>query len=162
MIDFTCWYFLLKDCSKCTSFSNLTSFLSFFYLCNVTPMSSTYLDYLKDRYKSDKLLKITLILPILYQWCPLIWEKTVVSIHLLYHAGHMYQRGTCIYQVEIWYLFYIHTSQPAITCSKLTIETIEQGVKYTCSSVSIVNFEQVNAGSVSFENGVSNEWISLP
>ena len=48
-------------------------------------------------------------------------------------------------------------SQPAITCSKLTIETIEQGVKYTCSSVSIVNFEQVNAGWVSFENGVSNE-----
>ena len=39
-------------------------------------------------------------------------------------------------------------AQPAIACSKLTIETLEQGVKYvqTCSSVSIVNFEQVNAG----------------
>ena len=39
-------------------------------------------------------------------------------------------------------------SQPAITCSKLTIETLEQGVKFvqSCCSVSIVNFEQVNAG----------------
>ena len=36
----------------------------------------------------------------------------------------------------------IMSTQPAITCSKLTIETLEQGV----SSVSIVNFEQVNAG----------------
>ena len=40
-------------------------------------------------------------------------------------------------------------SQLAITCSKLTIDTVEQGVKYVqsyCSSVSIVNFEQENAG----------------
>ena len=39
-------------------------------------------------------------------------------------------------------------SQPAITCSKLRIETLEQGVKFvqSCCSVSIVNFEQVNAG----------------
>ena len=44
--------------------------------------------------------------------------------------------------------------QSAITCSKLTIETLDQGVKYvklttsftSCSSVSIVNFEQVNSG----------------
>ena len=42
---------------------------------------------------------------------------------------------------------YIHSpqSQPAVTCSKLTTETLEQGVKYIqsyqCSSVSIVNFE---------------------
>ena len=64
--------------------------------------------------------------------------------------------------------------QPAITCSKLTIETLEEGLKYCskftiktperrhcrcsgvfivnfehitrCFSVSIVNFEQVNAG----------------
>ena len=41
-------------------------------------------------------------------------------------------------------------SQSAITCSKLPIETLEQGVKYLwtyftrCSSVCIVNFEQVN------------------
>ena len=41
----------------------------------------------------------------------------------------------------------VYRSQPAITCSKLTIESLEQGVKYVpCSSVSIVNFEQVNAG----------------
>ena len=32
-----------------------------------------------------------------------------------------------------------------VACSKLTIETLEQGVT-PCSSVSIVNFEQVNAG----------------
>ena len=46
--------------------------------------------------------------------------------------------------------------QPAITCSKLTIETLEKVVKYvksyssTCSSVSIVNFEQENAAWSSF------------
>ena len=55
--------------------------------------------------------------------------------------------------------------QPAIACSKLTIETLKQGVKMfkvsnkgnrtrplayftSCSSVSIVNFEQVNAGCI--------------
>ena len=38
-------------------------------------------------------------------------------------------------------------SQSAVTCSKLTLETLEHGVKYftPCSSVFIVNFEQVNA-----------------
>ena len=44
--------------------------------------------------------------------------------------------------------------QSAITCSKLTVETLDQGVKYvklttsftSCSSVSIVNFELVNSG----------------
>ena len=54
----------------------------------------------------------------------------------------------------------IQVAQPAIT-SKLTIETLEQGVKYVkvnnkdirttptpCYSVSIVNFEQVTAGWV--------------
>ena len=35
--------------------------------------------------------------------------------------------------------FYEKVTQPVITCSKLTTETLEQ-------SVSIVNFEQVNAG----------------
>ena len=46
-------------------------------------------------------------------------------------------------------------SKPAITCSKLTIDTLELGVKHVqyvwiyftpCSCVSIVNFEQINAG----------------
>ena len=41
-------------------------------------------------------------------------------------------------------------TQPVFTCLKLTIETLEQGVKYVqslpCPSVSTVNFEQVNAG----------------
>ena len=36
-----------------------------------------------------------------------------------------------------------HPTQPAITCSELTIETLEQGVKYVWrqSAVFIVNFE---------------------
>ena len=52
-------------------------------------------------------------------------------------------------------------SQPTFTCSKLTTETLEKGVKYVkfnnidtrtrtyftpCSSVSIADFEQINAG----------------
>ena len=45
------------------------------------------------------------------------------------------------------------TAQPAITCSKLTIETLEQGVKYVqslklrqCrrSGVFIINFEEIS------------------
>ena len=44
----------------------------------------------------------------------------------------------------LWNQFILAT-QPAVTCSKLTTETLEQGVKYIqsyqCSSVSIVNFE---------------------
>ena len=42
----------------------------------------------------------------------------------------------------------MYGSQPAITYSKLTIETLKQGVKQStpCSSVSIVNFQQLNAG----------------
>ena len=49
-------------------------------------------------------------------------------------------------------------SQPPFTCPKLTIETLDQGVKYVqsqlwtyftpCSTVSIVNFEHVIAGWV--------------
>ena len=36
-----------------------------------------------------------------------------------------------------------HT-QPAITCSKITIETLEQGGKYVhCSGLFIVNFEHI-------------------
>ena len=41
----------------------------------------------------------------------------------------------------------IITSQPAVTCSKLTIETLEQGVKYSqCrrSGTFIVNFEHIS------------------
>ena len=47
----------------------------------------------------------------------------------------------------IWLSHAIWLSQPAIACSKLTIETLEQGAKYVftpCFSVSIDNFEQVN------------------
>ena len=41
-------------------------------------------------------------------------------------------------------------TRPAITCSKLTIETLTLLLTYfiPCSNVSIVNFEQVNAGWV--------------
>ena len=84
---------------------------------------------------------------------------------LLTFFNKMYQRENL---GDIW------TSQPAITCSNLTIKTLEQGVKYVqinnkdtrttpfasfwflycslwtyftpCSSISIVNFQQVNAG----------------
>ena len=55
--------------------------------------------------------------------------------------------------------------QPAIKWSKLKIETLEQGVKYVqsqlwtyfilCFSVSIVNFEQVNAG---WADEVARDW----
>ena len=38
------------------------------------------------------------------------------------------------------------TTQPAFTCSKLIIETLEQGVRYMFKVNNIVNFEHVNAG----------------
>ena len=44
------------------------------------------------------------------------------------------------------HLTFFDISQSAFTCSKLTIETLEQVVYFLpCSSVSNVNFEQVNA-----------------
>ena len=41
--------------------------------------------------------------------------------------------------------YHLALTQPAFTCSKLTVETLGQGVKYVtpCSTVSIVNFEHV-------------------
>ena len=45
--------------------------------------------------------------------------------------------------------FFCLRTQPVTTCSKLTIEILEQGVKHVwclCFSVSIINFELVNAG----------------
>ena len=53
--------------------------------------------------------------------------------------------------ILITYLnFAAPSSQLAITCSKLTIETLEQDcdMSHLCSSVSIVNFEQINASWV--------------
>ena len=35
-------------------------------------------------------------------------------------------------------------TQPAITCSKLTIETLEQGVKYVQIMSFVVNFEDIS------------------
>ena len=64
------------------------------------------------------------------------------------------------------------TTQPAFTCSKVTIEMLKQDMShwrrsgvfivnvehiYTpCSSVSIVNFEQVNAGWAVTSSHLSN------
>ena len=50
------------------------------------------------------------------------------------------------------YLHFPYYTQ-VVTCSKLTRKTLEQGAQYfqsekPCSTVSIVNFEQVNAGWV--------------
>ena len=46
--------------------------------------------------------------------------------------------------------------QPTITCSNLTIEILEQGVKYIqVFSVSIVNFELVNEGWVTNKNNIA-------
>ena len=76
---------------------------------------------------------------------------------------------SCMWYIILYFAFYrilcillnfqlLVKTQSAITCSKLIIETLEQGVKYVqklakktaerrtpCSSVSIVNFERVNA-----------------
>ena len=81
------------------------------------------------------------------------------------------------YKIICHYDNYLLLTQPAITCSKLPIETLEQRceicskltinppkrchwrrfggfivnfeyVSYLCSGVSIVNFEQINAGWV--------------
>ena len=54
-------------------------------------------------------------------------------------------------QIGIGYncLWKVLISQPAFTCSKLTVETLEQGVKYVqkceiCSGIFIVNFEHIS------------------
>ena len=57
----------------------------------------------------------------------------------------------------------IERTQPAITCSKLTIETLEQGVKYV-HLVAIVNFEHKIAGwgksgGLLFLNQISNRHL---
>ena len=52
-------------------------------------------------------------------------------------------------------------SQSAFTCSKLTIETLEQGVKdvqFPCSNVSIVNFEQVMPTGVILDKKMPFSW----
>ena len=43
-------------------------------------------------------------------------------------------------------LTYLGKNQPAFTCSKLTVEALEQGVKYVqCrSGIFIVNFEHIS------------------
>ena len=62
----------------------------------------------------------------------------------------------------------IKSSQPGITSSKLTIETLEQGVKYVqnywrCSGAFIVNFEHIphfvsSVSIINFEQ-VDASWV---
>ena len=52
--------------------------------------------------------------------------KKTANLGLLYRAKHLFDIDF------LKALFFIY-SQPAITCSKLTIETLEQGVKYVQS-----------------------------
>ena len=58
MMDFTSWYLVLKH-FKLQQF-NIVFFFLFFVQSD--PDVSTYLDYLKYRYKSNKFWKIRLIL----------------------------------------------------------------------------------------------------
>ena len=48
--------------------------------------------------------------------------------------------------MEMFLGLLFHPTQPAITCSELTIETLDQGVKYVWrqSTVFIVNFEHIS------------------
>ena len=57
----------------------------------------------------------------------------------------------------------IEGAQGAFTCSKLTIETLEQGNTYftPCSSVSIVDFEQVNAHWEILKNRINMYYTCL-
>ena len=67
-----------------------------------------------------------------FNYCPLIWmfhSRIIRCLRLLYGEkspsfGKLLEQDKTIT---------IHTTQPAITCSKLTIETLEQGVKYVQS-----------------------------
>ena len=75
---------------------------AFFSLSKMTPMFSTYIDYLKYRYKkSNKFSKMRLIFTnFRKKWTPLIslvdnffcanGVHPLVSIHLLFRAGHMH------------------------------------------------------------------------
>ena len=51
------------------------------------------------------------------------------NIWHIYHTKKYYNDKTNLHLYE----FCLNSSQPAITCSKLTIETLEQGVKYVQS-----------------------------
>ena len=55
-----------------------------------------------------------------------MYSTVYVSLHS--------QSGWC-FEIALWIISVLrtHLSQPAITCSKLTVETIEQGVKYVQS-----------------------------
>ena len=46
--------------------------------------------------------------------------------------------------IKVVIIIPVIVTQPAITCSKLTIGTLEQGVKWRCSGVFIVNFEHIS------------------
>ena len=46
--------------------------------------------------------------------------------------------------IKVVIIIPVIVTQPAITCSKLTIGTLEQGVKWRYSGVFIVNFEHIS------------------
>ena len=61
--------------------------------------------------------------------CPLSMKKKSLKEEI--HEGTFYV--TYYSDNEIYYFQVQLETQPAITCSKLTIETLEQGVKYVQS-----------------------------
>ena len=69
---------------------------------------------------------------------------------IFYQKSHVHQ---ILKSIPVFLLFamilYSITSQSAFTCSKLTIETLEQGVKYR-SGVFIVNFENISHAVLMF------------
>ena len=67
-------------------------------------------------------------------WFYYSWIITMI-IDILISCSHALHNN-----YDTYFNFSCYPSQPAFTCSKLTIETLE------CSSVSLVNFEHVNAG----------------
>ena len=71
-------------------------------------------------------------------------HKTFRKANLFYPLIRMRTRKFC---VRSKWMTPFDASQPEITCSKLTIETLEQGVKYvqSCrSGIFIVNFEHIS------------------
>ena len=124
MIDFTSWYSILNH-FKLQQFN----IISFFSLSKVTLMSSTYIDYLKYRYKSNTFSKIRLILTN-------FWK-----------SGH---------------LFFLHQRCPPISVYSSRISC---GTYVSISVTHVSNrlrFNTFFTFILSFEDGISNEWSSLP
>ena len=59
------------------------------------------------------------------------WIRSTSAEIYLYKDTNRYTRTMC--EISVKYCFNFSIAQPAITCSKLTIETLEQGVKHVQS-----------------------------